>query len=211
MAFPDLARAGSTPPLYRMVKDGLIKDHIFAFWLRAMADDKEWGEHGGEVELGGYSEDRFVGDLNWIPIHRKPYWELKLSAGYLEGGPKYSGKIVIDSGTSLIIAPRSIVSAMNDQFLHGTFNSDSGYYMIGCSKISSLPNLSFELGDQGHKFTLSPQQYIIQFMGECYSTISGMDISTHGGQVWILGDAFLRHHYAVFDADKERVGLARSR
>lgn len=208
MAFPELAKAGTVPPLYRLHAEGHIPRNMFAFWLRPM-NTQDWGASGGEVELGGFSQHRFTGNLSWLPILRRPYWELAMPLARLNltGASEYAGKAVIDSGTSLIVTPIVIAAEINEA-LGGTYSTDTGYYMLNCSQIQKLPSLLLYLGSQGLEFELRPQDYIIQYMNECYSAISGMDIETRSGPVWILGDAFLRRFYAIFDADAEQVGLA---
>lgn len=210
MAFPELAKVNTVPPLYKMKQDGLIDNLMFAFWLRGM-DDEDGLVDGGEIEIGGYTESRIRNNntLTWINITKRPYWELKMQSAYLDGGQRYSGKVVIDTGTSLIVAPKKAAREIN-QILKGTMNEETGYYMLDCNEIGKMPELVFNLGEYGHEFRLSPRDYIIRYMDECYSTISGMDIEANGGPVWILGDAFLRHYYAVFDAENERIGLAPS-
>ena len=208
MAFPELAKANTIPPLYRMKQDGIIDKLIFSFWLRGM-DEEDGLENGGEIEIGSYDTSRILPgfELSWIDITKRPYWELVLKEAYVDGQERYTGKVVIDTGTSMIVAPRKIARDLN-QALGGVYNEESGYYMVDCNSVDHMPNFMFKLGDKGLEFKLGPKEYIIRYMDECYSTISGFDIQANGGPVWILGDAFLRHYYAVFDAENERIGLA---
>lgn len=209
MAFPELSKAGTVPPLYKMVSDGLIDKNMFAFWLRP-ATMGEWGEgSGGVLSIGGYNPDHFIGEITWLKISKRPYWQVELTRAYMGDDPElsWSGKAVLDTGTSLIVMPEKIAAKINSQ-LSAQYSSESGYFMFDCSKVSSFPDLYLSLN--GVDFSLSPSDYTIHFSGECYSTISGMDIGNSDGPLWILGDAFLRKYYTVFDADQERIGLATS-
>jgi saccharopepsin len=93
---------------------------MFAFWL----GDKEKGDESGEVVIGGYDEDRFTGNITWLPVRQEGFWEVDLNGVSVRDGSdqnmKWSPKFentgaIIDTGTSHILAPRSaaIVSILN--------------------------------------------------------------------------------------------------
>ena len=49
MGFPQISVDGLTPPFSNLVKQKLIKDPVFSFWLDRDVND----EKGGEIVLGG--------------------------------------------------------------------------------------------------------------------------------------------------------------
>lgn len=63
--------------LYRdnMVKQGLIRDPVFSFWLNHHPDEEE----GGELVFGGVDPHHFKGKHTYVPVTRKGYWQV----GYL--------------------------------------------------------------------------------------------------------------------------------
>lgn len=85
----------------------------------------------------------------------------------------------------------------------------NGQYTVECSKRDELPDVSFTL--TGHNFTIGPYDYILEVQGSCISSFFGMDIPEPAGPLAILGDAFLRKWYSVYDLGTNSVGLALSK
>ncbi|XP_041278746.1 cathepsin D-like, partial [Onychostruthus taczanowskii] len=118
---------------------------------------------------------------------------------------------IVDTGTSLVTGPSAEVAALNRAL--GATSAPGGQYLLDCDKVPSLPNVTFVLG--GKEFTLGPRQYVLQVSQwgspTCVSGFMALDVPPPAGPLWILGDVFLAVHYAVFDRDRDRVGLARSK
>ena len=69
--------------------------------------------------------------------------------------------------------------------------------------------MSFVLS--GHNFTITPYDYTLEVSGNCISAFMGLDFPEPVGPLAILGDAFLRKWYSVYDLGKGTVGLAQSK
>jgi len=63
----------------------------------------------------------------------------------------------------------------------------------------------------GTNWTISPYDYTIEAQGSCISAFQGMDIPAPAGPLVILGDAFLRRYYSVYDHGSDSVGLAKAK
>lgn len=48
----------------------------------------------------------------------------------------------------------------------------------------------------------------LQSQQSCVSGFQGMNLPTSSGELWILGDVFIRQYFAVFDRANNQVGLA---
>lgn len=126
------------------------------------------------------------------------------------GGSRGPCGAVLDTGTSLIAAPkeaiRQVAKALEE--LDGD-----------CSKIDTLPELRFNLG--GYEYTLPPSSYVGQVIGDippalgqfvnfmsdtdpsdneivCQPLLMSIDASTQLGPMWILGLPFFRKYYTTF-------------
>lgn len=187
------------PPFYNMVNQKLIDAPVFAFYLGNSNEESE-------ATFGGIDRDRFEGDIQYIPLRRKAYWEIDLdSVAYGDKVANTEGTgVILDTGTSLNVIPSSLAEILNKEM--GAKRGLGGQYSIDCSKRDSLPDITFSLS--GSNYTLSPEEYILEMSGSCISTFQGMDIPPPSGPLAILGDAFLRKYYSVYDLGKGAVGLA---
>ncbi|MCJ1249419.1 Vacuolar protease A [Trapelia coarctata] len=191
------------PPFYNMLDQGLLDEPLFAFYLgnTANGDDDE-----SEAIFGGINKDHYTGKMTKIPLRRKAYWEVNLDAitfGDATADLDNTG-VILDTGTSLIALPSTLAELLNKEM--GAKKSFSGQYTVDCEKRDSLPDMSFTLS--GYNFSITPYDYILEVQGSCISSFMGMDFPEPTGPLAILGDAFLRKWYSVYDLGTNSVGLA---
>ncbi|KFZ24544.1 hypothetical protein V502_00975 [Pseudogymnoascus sp. VKM F-4520 (FW-2644)] len=187
------------PPFYSMIDQGLLDEKVFSFYL---ADDKSQSE----AVFGGIDKSHYTGELTYIPLRRKAYWEVDFDAisfGDVKADLDNTG-VILDTGTSLNTLPSSLAELLNKEI--GAEKGYNGQYSIDCKKRDELPDITFTLA--GHDFALSAFDYILEMGGSCVSTFMGMDMPEPVGPLAILGDAFLRRWYSVYDLEKGAVGLA---
>lgn len=190
------------PPFYKMIEQNLLDEKVFSFYLGSSDAD------GGEATFGGVDESRFEGPIVYAPVRRRGYWEValnKIKFGNEELVLQRTGA-AIDTGTSLIAMPTDVAEILNKEI--GAKRSWTGQYSLDCSKVSSLPALTFYLDNK--PYTLEGKDYILNVQGTCISPFMGMDIPAPVGPLWIIGDVFLRKFYTVYDLDKDAVGFAKS-
>jgi saccharopepsin len=191
------------PPFYNMIDQGLIDEPVFAFYLSDTNSGKE-----SECMFGGVNKDLYTGKVTKIPLRRKAYWEVDLDAITFgdQTAELDSTGAILDTGTSLIAMPSTLAELLNKEI--GAKKSYNGQYTVECTKRDSLPDLTFTL--TGHNFTISPYDYILEVQGSCISSFTGFDIPEPVGPLVILGDAFLRQWYSIYDLGDDAVGLAKA-
>ncbi|KAI8867040.1 endopeptidase, partial [Ramicandelaber brevisporus] len=189
------------PPFYHMKNRQLLDKNLFSFYITDNNSGKE-----SELVFGGINETRYKGELTYVPLKRKGYWEVALEGIKLgdEDVEFDNMGAAIDTGTSLIAVPSDIAELINAQI--GAKKNWLGQYMVDCSKIGSLPDFSFKFG--GKYYMLTSKDYILRVQTLCVSSFIAMDIPAPTGPLWIVGDAFLRKFYTVYDLDKNAVGFA---
>jgi len=154
------------------------------------------------------------------------YWSAKLTnvkmGGVGAGSDASMGcgdsscSAVLDTGTSLIVAPPAAIQKVQD--LLDNWIDPTG----NCSDLSGLPNLEFEMG--GVTFALPPDAYVGRVDGEasmaiqevmphltfekkrkkasiaptCVPLLMASEADTQFGDLWILGMPFFRTYYTTF-------------
>ncbi|KAL4768155.1 aspartic peptidase domain-containing protein [Aspergillus nidulans var. acristatus] len=193
------------PPFYNMIHQGLLDEPVFAFYL---GDANKNGD-SSVATFGGIDKDHYEGELIKIPLRRKAYWEVDLDAIALgdEVAELENTGVILDTGTSLIALPSNLAEMINTEI--GATKGFTGQYSIDCAKRDSLPDLTFTL--TGHNFTIGPYDYTLEVQGSCISAFMGMDFPEPVGPLAILGDAFLRKWYSVYDLGNGAVGLAKAK
>ena len=187
-----------------MIKQGLVQQPVFSFYLNRNPS----GKVGGEIIFGGSDPNYYQGDFTYAPLIRLGYWQFQLHGIVIENqsNNKIVGHVcesgceaIADTGTSLIAGPKDQVDHLNKAI--GATGPVKGLYIIQCNSTSTLPNIIFQI--QGKQFPLTPDQYIFRQSSFCISSFIGFDLP-----LWILGDVFIGNYYTEFDYGNKRVGFA---
>ncbi|XP_024245765.1 cathepsin D [Oncorhynchus tshawytscha] len=207
MGYPTISVRNITPVFDTAMAAKLLPQNIFSFYISRDPS----AAVGGELMLGGTDPLYYTGDLHYVNVTRKAYWQIEMNN--VEVGNqltlcKAGCQAIVDTGTSLITGPVEEVRALHKAI--GALPLLMGEYWIDCKKVPSLPIIAFNLG--GKMFNLTGDDYILKEsqMGLkiCLSGFMAMDIPPPAGPLWILGDVFIGRYYSVFDRDADRMGFA---
>merc|ERR1712188_216914 len=206
---PGLAfKVGKFDGIMGMAFQSIAVDGMEPAWYSAVGDQKLFGVYlggtsgvGGEMTLGGTDSAHYTGDLTYVPVSRAKYWQLSVDSFSIGNLSKVEG--IVDTGTSLLVAPPDVVSAFGKKI--GATLVMGKEWPLDCSKVAGLPDLDITIG--GKNFPLKGSDYILNVSGQCLLGMMGMDLSREGLSL-ILGDVFIRKYYTVFDMGKQQLGFA---
>ncbi|XP_010546667.1 PREDICTED: aspartic proteinase A1-like [Tarenaya hassleriana] len=113
LGFQEISVGNATPVWYNMIKQGLIKEPVFSFWLNRNPNDEE----GGELVFGGVDPNHFKGEHTFVPVTQKGYWQFAMGDVLIGGAPTgFCGSgcsAIADSGTSLLAGPTTVIAMIN--------------------------------------------------------------------------------------------------
>ncbi|KAM7109687.1 pepsin A-like [Ciconia maguari] len=198
LAFPSISSAGATPVFDNMMMEHLVARDLFSVYLSK-------NEQSGSFVLFGAIDPYYtVNGISWIPLSAETYWQITMDSVSI-GGERVACSLgcqaIVDTGTSLLAVPNRALSAI----LNALGANSNGE--INCKDVSTLPDVVFHMN--GKAFPVPPSAYVIDMDGYCILGFEGMDVPTESGEIWILGDVFIREYYVIFNRAKNMVGLSR--
>uniref|UniRef100_A0A1B6FU01 Peptidase A1 domain-containing protein n=1 Tax=Cuerna arida TaxID=1464854 RepID=A0A1B6FU01_9HEMI len=202
LAYPSISAIGTAPPFVNMIKQNVVNESVFAFYLNRVDEKTE-----GELILGGIDANHYTGNITYTPVVKQTYWLINIDGMYINSqivSPNYPA--IPDSGTSLLYGPTKYMDQVN-KVIGG--QKMGNLYLVDCSTIDSLPNVSFVISNTS--FVLEPKDYILKASyGSGVVCVSGF-VGSDSPDFYILGDVFMRKYYTVFDMGNNRVGFAKAR
>lgn len=188
-----------------LVSTGLLKSNIFAFYLTL------YNNEVSELHLGSYDESKFVEPIYWCDIQDELTWTVKIEdvrfGGQSLGLCKDGCLALIDSGSSLMLAPSSAVEVLLKNLEP---NSD----------LSLMQDLVFVI--DGNELKIPATSYMVTVVNgeEENPGFHSKDVNSEfffafmahesKNDVWIFGDLFMHSYYSVFDRENMKIGFAQA-
>ncbi|KAJ9100506.1 hypothetical protein QFC21_003545 [Naganishia friedmannii] len=217
LGFSSLSVSKSTP-WWVSLASSKWSDPLFAFYLkryRNIASASSTESDGGSVSFGELDSSVYTGDVTYVSVadNKQAYWNIPVAGITSQGtavGLGSSVNAAIDTGTTLIGGPSSIVAAIyagipGSQAMTGSY---AGYYEYPCStKISlkmtfgtftvEITEADFNIGSFGVDGTM------------CIGGVYVQSLSSTSAIQWIVGDTMLKNVYSVYRYSPAAVGFAK--
>jgi len=213
LAFPSMSAGKATPFFDNVIKQKVLKNNMFAFYLNGEA---QLGK--GAILWGGVDRRLFEGNLSWFPVSQAHYWAVDLyeffvgdksiDFGLVGNMRKASGKppakLIFDSGTTFYAAEDAV---------HGPVQR---ILAQNCKADGSMPDLTYRLKDNRGKMrdiVIGSSDYMV---GACEPGFMKVNLRPQYGPAMLLGELFMRKFFTVHDRgdggdDSARVGLAKAK
>ncbi|KAF8553919.1 acid protease [Imleria badia] len=198
LAFREISNLRPPTLMDNLNATGLLPRPVFSFKFSALANKSELII--GDVDNTTYKSNTLVS----VPVTQKGYWQVnldRLSSSTRQVGPSRNTSAIIDTGTTLILAPKAIV---DDYFstTEGAQCLPNGICTVPCARINGTePTLTFA----GRDFKVSPETWnlgpvtpgssqCIAGLGSFYSILFVLTAS-----FMIIGDVFLQNVFSIFN------------
>ncbi|KAF9226071.1 Asp-domain-containing protein [Gyrodon lividus] len=203
MGFQPISRYHQSPVFQTFVTQGYTDEPVFAF---------NFADPEPELYLGGTNPNMYTGDFTYAEVTTvglmrriQGYWQVNMVNIVVNGEVVLSNvDSIVDTGDDFIHGPPEDVAALY-QAIGGTpLPTNSQLYTFPCDDV---PSVSFTFGDTSTSFLISAETIIVGPVDEdpldCIGAIIVANVP-----FWVVGGAFLRNVYTVFDVANERVGFA---
>ncbi|EEB91314.1 hypothetical protein MPER_10342, partial [Moniliophthora perniciosa FA553] len=181
------------------IEQGAVANKSLGFYLATQ---------NSELFLGGTNPNLYTGEIEYHQIDTSSgFWQIP-GASVLVGSTEAVSDFatIIDSGTTIMYGPPSDVKELYSK-VQGSRLIDqvNGFYAFPCNNI---PKVAFSWGST--EWTITEENFNLGLVEtgstECVGAIAAQDLGL--GDVWLLGDSFMKNAYTAFDYDKNAVGFA---
>jgi len=202
------------------LKDNGIIDHAMVSFS---VTSKDMGETPYAL-FGGYNSSQIVGGAQGLKTFKNyPNW---LGTWALEGQGMYYGAspmqkpgedtsypAIIDTGSSQLSIPPDVFENIRAEWSKALPNLDCTSDKTFCHVKDSCENVASKVKPVGFQmsdyvFEINPEQYLYKSSHKkCYFVVHKCRLPGKNKNLFLIGDAFLKHFYSVYDFDRDTVSL----
>ncbi|RIB13035.1 aspartic peptidase domain-containing protein, partial [Gigaspora rosea] len=181
---------------------------IFSFHFQHYYDFDDQGT----FTLGGVDKSKFKGKITYNSVIPSPgyngiaFWQINLDDASVDGKSlSFSGKsATIDTGTTNLLIPPDDAKAIHDKIPNSEFDSQNVVYIIPCDTTAVV---SLKFGGVDYKIPARDLIWLPISGTQCISTIIPLELDNDPDS-WLVGQAFIKNVYSVFDVKNKKVGFA---
>jgi len=171
LAKSSLSNQGTLTPIEILAKQGLISQPTTSYKISRLSD----GLNDGEITFGGLDKSKYDPStlVTFNNVNRNGFWEGSFTASVDGKSLGLNGRTaILDTGTTLIIAPNADVKALHAK-IPGSKTDSQGNYIIPCTNTAVV---SFTFG--GRTFDINPLDLLWlpvdnkNLKGDCFSGIA---------------------------------------
>ncbi|WWC59467.1 uncharacterized protein I303_102023 [Kwoniella dejecticola CBS 10117] len=216
LSWQALAYSKATPWWITLAKSSSWSDPLFAFHLaryRNVAGASSVETDGGLATFGFLDSSLYSGDVTYVSVSgNAQYWQIPMASMTMQGETVSLGSsnmAAIDTGTTLIGGPESIITAIyanipGSQRMTGSY---APYFAYPCST-----NVDFEITFGGFTIKITDQDFNLgRYTSDetmCTGAAYVQTLASTSPVQWIVGDAALKNTYTVFRYSPAAVGFA---
>jgi saccharopepsin len=205
--------------LWSLKDNGIIDRAVVSFSITS----KEMGEVPYAL-FGGYNSSQIVGGAEGLKTFKN--FENWLGTWALEGQGMYYGDkpmqkpgedtsypAIIDTGSSQLSIPPDVFEKIRTEWAQALPNLDCTSDKTFCHVKDSCENIAQKLKPVGFQmsdyvFEINPEQYLYKSSHKkCYFVVHKCRLPGKNKNLFLIGDAFLKHFYSVYDFDQDTVSL----
>jgi hypothetical protein len=121
--------------------------------------------------------------------------------------------VIFDTGTTLSYIPSIMYDNLMDKITHKRSVQDQGVKVVKCSERDLFPSVWLHINTTW--FEMTPKYYVIdisglQEEGQDYGDWTCI-LGFSPGNMYLLGDSFLKNYYSIHDNQNSRIGFAPSK
>ncbi|CAG8615240.1 3280_t:CDS:2 [Ambispora gerdemannii] len=197
---------GIKPLFDNMIDRNVLQRNLFSV---AYVKEADGNPGGGEICFGRINPEYYTGEILYLlATQPSSYWEVRVDNVHVGNNAPLnkSGKLIIDTGSSIMLMPSSVTAAIYAQIPGSLYDSDYGGWLL---PIDSDPSISVYFVFSGREFAVPVSDLIWDPIPD--TNLAGGGIQIQPGTYWIFGGIFIKNVYLIFDrsdSESPKVGIA---